>query len=70
MNPSQNHLRSSDLPGLVSYLNYLSPKLAELTAPLKALSKRDTVYTWESSQQAAFEIIQKELILTNPSQAS
>ena len=29
--------------------------------PLRALSKRDIIYTWESSQQAAFKAIQKEI---------
>jgi len=47
--------------GLVNYLNRFSPALADLTAPLRALSKKDTLFTWESSQQAAFEPIKKEI---------
>ena len=31
--------------GLVNYLTCFNPKLAELTTPLKALYKRDTVYS-------------------------
>ena len=47
--------------GLVNYLNQFSPALADLTAPLRALCKKDTFFTWKSSQQAAFEAIKKEI---------
>ena len=45
----------------MNYLNRFSPTLAELTAPLRALCKEDTLFTWESAQQAAFEAIKKEI---------
>ena len=32
-----------------------------MTAPLRALSKRDTVYTWESSQHAALKAIKAQI---------
>ena len=48
-------------PGLVDYLNQFSPALANLTAPLRALCKKNTLFTWESSQQAAFDAIKKEI---------
>ena len=48
-------------PGLVNYLNQFNLALANLTAPLRALCKKDTLFTWESSQQAAFDAIKKEI---------
>ena len=47
--------------GLVNYLNRFSPALADLTALLTAFCKKDTLFTWESSQQAVFEAIKKEI---------
>ena len=47
--------------GLVRYLNRFSPKLADLTAPLRALCKKGVVFAWESSQEDAFEAIKKEI---------
>ena len=41
--------------GMVNYLKRLSPVLSELTEPLRRLQKSDTVWAWESEQQAAFE---------------
>ena len=61
MKPLEN---LQDLPsflGLVNYLNRFSPALADLTASLGALCKKDTLFTGESSQQAAFEAIKKEI---------
>ena len=36
--------------GLENYLNRFIPKLAYLTAPLRALWENDTPFTWENSQ--------------------
>ena len=47
--------------GLANYLNRFSPKLADLTAALRALRKKGVVFAWESSQQDAFEAIKKEI---------
>ena len=47
--------------GLVNYLNRFSPKLADFTAPLRALCKKGVVFAWESSQQDTFEAIKKEI---------
>ena len=33
--------------GLVNYLNRFSPNLAELTAPLRTLTKKDIHFHWE-----------------------
>ena len=61
MKPPQNLQDLQSYLGLVNYLNRFSPTLAELTAPLRALCKKDTLFTWESAQQAAFEAIKKEI---------
>ena len=59
MKPPQNLQDLYSYLGLVNYLKCFSPKIVELKVPLRTLNKRDTVYTWESSQQAAFEAIQE-----------
>lgn len=46
----------------MNYLNRFSPALADLTAPLRAHCKKDTLFALESSQQAAFEAIKKAII--------
>ena len=61
MKPPENLQDLQSFLGLVNYLNRFSPALADLTAPLRALCKKDTLFTWESSQQAAFEAIKKEI---------
>ena len=54
--------RYSELLGttLLSQLFQSKVSRADSTT-LRALSKSDTFYTWESSQQAAFDIIQKKV---------
>ena len=61
MKPPENLQDLQSFLGLVNYLNRFSPALADLTAPPRALCKKDTLFTWESSQQAAFEAIKKEI---------
>ena len=47
--------------GLINYLNRFSQRLTDLTAPLRELCKKEVVYSWESSQQRAFEAIKGEI---------
>ena len=61
MKPPENLQDLQSFLGLVKYLNRFSPALAGLTAPLRTLCKKDTLFTWESSQQTAFEAIKKEI---------
>ena len=61
---ADRNLKSLELqsyPGLVNCFNRFSPILAELTAPMRVLGKKDTPFTWESTQQAAFEAIKNEI---------
>ena len=50
---------------MVNYLRRFSPVLTELSEPLRRLQKGDTVWAWESEQQAAFEKI-KTILTTLP----
>ena len=61
LKPPENLQDLQSFLGLVNYLNRFSPALADLTAPLRTLCKKDTLFTWESSQQTAFEAIKKEI---------
>ena len=49
------------LLGLITYLNRFSAKVAELTAPLRELTKRNVHFRWEQHQQAALDRIKEEL---------
>ena len=59
MKPPQNLQDLQSYLGLVNYLSRFSPGLAEITAPLRELCKKHTVFAWESSQQQAFDAIKK-----------
>ncbi len=50
--------------GLINYLNRLSPVLADLTAPIRALCQKGTVFAWDRSQQVAFGAIKDEITKT------
>ena len=56
MKPPENLQDLQSFLGLVNYLNRFSPALAELTTPLRALCKKDTLFTWENSQKTVKEI--------------
>ena len=47
--------------GMVNYLNRYSTKLAELTAPLRELNKKDVCFRWEDHHQRALDEIKMEL---------
>ena len=61
LKPPENLQDLQSFLWLVNYLNRFSLALADLTAPLRTLCKKDTLFTWESSQQTAFEAIKKEI---------
>ena len=47
--------------GLVNYLTRYSGRLATLSAPLRDLTKKDTVYSWEPEHHQAFTEVKKEV---------
>ena len=54
--------------GMIQYMSPFIPKLAEHTAPLRALTKKDTKWEWNSSHQAAFNKV-KDMICNDTSLA-
>lgn len=46
---------------LITYLNRFSTKVAELTAPLRKLTKKNVHFRWEQHHQAALDRIKEEL---------
>ena len=51
------------LLGLITYLNRFSPKIAELTAPLRELAKKNVHFRWEHEHEMALDKIKQELYL-------
>ena len=49
------------LLGLITYLNRFSPKIAELTAPLCELAKKNVHFRWEHEHEMALDKIKQEL---------
>ena len=49
------------LLGLVTYLNRFSSKVAELTDPLRELTKKNVHFRWELHQQTALDRVKEEL---------
>ena len=47
--------------GMITYLNRFSAKIADLTAPLRELTKKDIHFHWENRHQNALDAIKKEL---------
>ena len=47
--------------GMITYLNRFSAKIADLTAPLRELTKKDIHFHWEKRHQDALDAIKKEL---------
>ena len=51
----------SSILGLLTYLNLFSAKIAEYTAPLRTLTKKNARFKWEDHHQAALDKIKAEL---------
>ena len=49
------------LLGLITYLNRFSPKIAELTTPLRDLAKKNVHFRWEHEHEMALDKIKQEL---------
>ena len=50
--------------GMLNYLNRYSVKLADLTSPLRELTKKGTHFSWEHHHQEALEKVKQELCST------
>ena len=51
----------SSILGLLTYLNRFSAKIAEYTAPLRTLTKKNARFKWEDHHPAALDKIKEEL---------
>ena len=51
--------------GLVNYMTKFAPKLAEITAPIRCLLKKDTEFLWDAPQEQAFQQV-KVIITQSP----
>ena len=61
MEPPSDEKQLQSFLGMVNYLNRFSPRLANLTAPLRALLKRDAEFSWGPEYERAFEETKAEI---------
>ena len=61
MEPPADEKQLQSFLGMVNYLNRFSPRLANLTAPLRALLKRDAEFSWGPEFQRAFDDTKVEI---------
>ena len=61
INAPTNVKELQSLLGIITYLNRFSSRLAELTSPLRELTKKNVHFAWEKSHQRALDAIKKEL---------
>ena len=59
--PPTNASEVRSFLGMTNYLSRFIPDYADLTAPLRELTKKDTPWTWTTTHQAAFERLQESL---------
>ncbi|KAL9988764.1 hypothetical protein ACROYT_G003247 [Oculina patagonica] len=55
MEPPRNKKELETLLGMVNYLAKFTPNLAEATAPMRNLLKKDSEFVWDCAQQTAFD---------------
>ena len=53
------------LLGCLTYLSRLLSKLVDVAGPLWQLTKKDTIFTWQTDQDKALNAV-KELVTTVP----
>ena len=66
MKPPEDVKNLRSFLGLVSYLMRSSGRLATLSSPLRDLTKQDTVYSWGSEHDRAFNEVKKVLTWCAP----
>lgn len=65
MQPPRDRGELETVLGMVNYLTKFAPNLADITAPMRSLLRRDTEFIWDSAQNSAFEKV-KEVITKSP----
>ena len=55
MDPPQNASEVKSLLGMAQYVSRFIPNYATITSPLRALTRQDAEWKWESEEQKAFE---------------
>ena len=63
MEPPRNKQELKTLLGMVNYLAKFTPNLAETTAPMRSLLKKDSEFVWDYAQQTAF--VKMKLLITS-----
>ena len=63
MEPPRNKQELETLLGMVNYLAKFTPNLAETTAPMRSLLKKDSEFVWVCAQQTAVDIM--KLLITS-----
>ena len=63
MEPPSNKQELETLLGMVNYLAKFTPNLAETTAPMRSLLKKDSEFVWDCTQQTAFD--KMKLLITS-----
>ena len=61
MEPPKDEKQFQSFLGMVNFFKRFSPRLANLTAPLRALLKRDAEFSWGPEFQRAFEDTKAEI---------
>lgn len=51
--------------GMVNYLARFAPNLAEVTAALRHLLRRDTEFIWDTTREKVFQLM-KDTIMVEP----
>ena len=63
MEPPRNKQALETLLGMVNYLAKFTLNLAETTAPMRSLLKKDSEFVWDCAQQTAFD--KMKLLITS-----
>ena len=63
--PPSNAKELQAILGLVTYFHLYSMKLAEMTTPMRELTKKNTHFMWEPHRQRAWDKIKEELCTCN-----
>ena len=57
MQPPKDIKEIQSLLGMVNYLNWFSPVLAQISQPIRNLVKKDVPFQWQAEQQQALQLI-------------